>query len=182
MGGWWLGPWWPGPVEEDTGSSLAHSSTTSPCSHWGQQGGGGVEEEGEGEGQEERRSGNADFERSNICPLKRWQKVRKLSQRRWKPTGCMRSENKRHRRTSQSDTNIRTLNKRSIVSIWCSYELRRTGCSTAWPSVSHTRLTHTPADECSRCKHESRGSISQGRPSVKGRHFLSLSLCTSSEN
>lgn len=41
MGGWWLGPLWPGPVEEDMGSSLAHSSTASPCSHWGRRGGRG---------------------------------------------------------------------------------------------------------------------------------------------
>lgn len=52
MGGWWLGPWWPGPVEEDTGSSLAHSSTTSPCSHWGRE-----EEEEEEEGKSEEQGG-----------------------------------------------------------------------------------------------------------------------------
>lgn len=46
------------------GSSLAHSSTTSPCSHWGQWGGGGEEEdESKGEEQEEKRE--AEFESPN---------------------------------------------------------------------------------------------------------------------
>lgn len=62
MGGWWLGPWWLGPDEEDMGLSQARSSTTSPCSHWGQQEEGGVDEEeeevgGQDEEQQEERCG-----------------------------------------------------------------------------------------------------------------------------